>query len=83
MKFNIMKKLTLTMVVCITAIVGLSAQIGTGLLEPNKYLGKFKEKSISSLGFTGTLPTSYSLKKYTPYPKNQGNYGTCASWATA
>ena len=29
------------------------------------------------------LPKAYSLKKYCPIPKSQGQYGTCASWSTA
>jgi hypothetical protein len=31
----------------------------------------------------GKLPLSFSLKKYTPLPQNQGEYGTCVAWATA
>jgi len=30
-----------------------------------------------------TLPSSHSLKKWCPYPKDQGDYGTCTSWSTA
>jgi len=29
------------------------------------------------------MPTSYSLKQYCPYPRGQGNNGTCTAWATA
>jgi len=29
------------------------------------------------------LPRSISLKQYTPIPESQGEYGTCAGWATA
>ena len=28
-------------------------------------------------------PSAYSLKKWCPIPKDQGNYGTCTSWSTA
>ncbi len=59
------------------------AQLGTGLNPPSKSANKFKQKNSSSLGFSGTLPASYSMKSYTPYPKSQGSYSTCASWATA
>jgi hypothetical protein len=57
------------------------AQQGTGLLFKFGYQSKFKQTNNASLGFSGTLPKSYSLKAYTPYVKNQGNYGTCVSWA--
>ena len=30
-----------------------------------------------------TLPTAHSLKKWCPYPNDQGEYGTCTSWSTA
>lgn len=29
------------------------------------------------------IPTAYSLKQFAPTPKNQGEFGTCAAWATA
>lgn len=28
------------------------------------------------------LPRSYSLKKYTPYPKSQGSQGSCTGWSS-
>jgi len=28
------------------------------------------------------VPSSYSLKKYTPYPKSQGNQGSCTGWSS-
>lgn len=31
----------------------------------------------------GEVPASASLKKYSPYPGNQGQFGTCAAWSTA
>ncbi|MBQ3618800.1 MAG: DUF4384 domain-containing protein [Bacteroidales bacterium] len=31
----------------------------------------------------GALPSSYSLRKWCPYPGDQGDYGTCPSWSTA
>lgn len=30
-----------------------------------------------------TLPSNVSLERYCPTPKNQGQYGTCTSWAVA
>ncbi len=60
---------------------GIYAQVGTGLTFKFGYQSKLKKANTSSLGFSGILPTSYSLKKFTPYVKNQGDYGTCVSWA--
>lgn len=78
--FNIMKKAILTLTVALI-MIGLSAQ--TGLEFKFKYQSKNKKTNNSSLGFSGTLPKNVSLKSYTPYVKNQGNYGTCVSWAMA
>ncbi|MFI5137155.1 MAG: DUF4384 domain-containing protein [Sphingobacteriales bacterium] len=30
-----------------------------------------------------TMPASASIKKFAPYPKTQGQYGTCTAWASA
>jgi hypothetical protein len=30
-----------------------------------------------------SVPTTVSLKRFTPFPKTQGNFGTCAAWASA
>ena len=30
-----------------------------------------------------TLPAKASIKDYAPYPKSQGQYGTCTAWASA
>lgn len=37
----------------------------------------------NELGFSNTLPNSYSMRKYCPPIANQGNTGTCLGWATA
>src|SRR5271165_5647769 len=29
------------------------------------------------------LPASASIKSYAPYPKSQGQYGTCTAWSSA
>lgn len=57
------------------------AQLGTGLSFTFQHKSNLRKSNPSSLGFAGIPPSSYSLKAYTPYPKNQGNYSTCVSWA--
>lgn len=75
-----MKKAIFTFA-AVLLMVGISAQQGTGLQFKFGYQSKNKKTNTSSLGFSGTLPKVFSLKSYTPYVKNQGNYGTCVSWA--
>lgn len=77
-----MKKVTLTLAAAMITIA-LSAQWGTGMIYVKGASDKFKKTTPSTFGFSGTLPTSFSLKSYSPYPKNQGGYGTCASWASS
>lgn len=37
---------------------------------------------LNGLGFGEDVPSTYSLKMYTPYPGDQGDYGTCVGWAS-
>ena len=57
-------------------------QFGTGLLFDDVASSEFSYKKPDK-GYAGDLPSGFSLKAHTPYVKNQGNYGTCTSWATA
>lgn len=77
------KKLILAILGITIMTIGASAQSGTGLSFKFGYKSKHKKANVSALGFSGTLAKSYSLKSKTPYVKNQGNYGTCVSWAMA
>lgn len=56
--------------------LGLKEGIDSGYLEIDK-------KVLLSRGFYDDLPSSFSLKKYSPIPSNQGVYETCAGWAVA
>lgn len=42
-----------------------------------------QEKAVLVSRSYTNLPEHVSLKDYTPYPGNQGNYGTCTAWSTA
>lgn len=59
------------------------AQHGTGLINDPNQEGLFKEKDASTLGYGEKVPSSYSMKAYTPFVKSQGQYGTCTAWAAA
>jgi hypothetical protein len=51
----------------------------------------WNEKSYRSIPYKATLtkatyenlPSSFSLENFSPYPGDQGNYGTCVAYATA
>ncbi|MFN3940177.1 MAG: C1 family peptidase, partial [Chitinophagales bacterium] len=70
------------MAVCISAGTTYS-QYGTGVIPDPVAAKKFPVKIPVSKGYGSDLPSSFSLKAHTPYAKNQGNYGTCTSWAVA
>lgn len=39
--------------------------------------------NFERLGFADATATSISLRKYSPFPQSQGQYGTCVGWASA
>lgn len=41
------------------------------------------QKAPLTRSFYEGAPRSFSLKKFAPYPKSQGQYGTCTGWAVA
>lgn len=55
----------------------------TGMLMDDDEYEKIPEQPMLLTRDYVSLPSSYSLQKYCPTPKNQGNYGTCTSWASA
>ncbi len=75
-----MKKVIISLVIIFfTQLV--NAQVGMGDAINAISKAELKTKTASAFGFSGKMPSAYSLKSYTPYAKTQGNYGTCVSWA--
>lgn len=62
---------------------GFSQEFGSGLNFNDAEYKTVKKKAVLTRSLYSTVPTSYSLKKYTPIPKSQGQYGTCVGWSTA
>jgi hypothetical protein len=46
-------------------------------------LANTPQKMILSQRSFASMPSSFSLEKYSPTPGNQGKYGTCTAWANA
>ncbi|MBQ9538926.1 MAG: C39 family peptidase [Treponema sp.] len=55
----------------------------TGLeFDPDVYESLPRKARLVTRAYEN-LPTSVSLVSYTPYPGDQGQFGTCVSWATS
>jgi hypothetical protein len=55
----------------------------TGLIFNDTVYNQIPLQATLTRGLYDHLPAQASLKKYSPLPKNQGQYGTCVGWATA
>lgn len=51
--------------------------------EPDKFYETLPLKAPLTRSAYDIIPSSASIKQYAPEPKSQGQYGTCAAWATA
>ena len=78
-KLQIMKKLLFTLFTLSIVLV----QFGQGIKFDDNIYSKLEGWETNELGFSQTLPTSYSLRKYCPKPGNQGDAGSCVGWANA
>ena len=58
-------------------------QYGTGGTLSSGKSSQFSKPAFEGLGFSASLPSSSSLKKYAPMAKSQGVYPSCSGWATA
>lgn len=54
-----------------------------GLIMDDETYAQAPEQPMQLTRDYVSLPSNYSLQKYCPTPKSQGDYGTCTSWATA
>ncbi len=76
-----------TLVVCAVLCVALSGcaqkkQYATGLaFDEEKYAAVPCKARLVTRAYEN-LPESVSLIPYTPYPGDQGDYGTCVAWST-
>ncbi len=84
-----MKGTIILLALCVTSMMRLAAQtdtldFATGLLQDD---AAFKKEVEMTAEFSndgrraGDLPRWFSLRPYTPYPKNQGSINSCVGWA--
>ncbi len=79
-----MKKTFLLLFTVFVSIQFSSAQdYGTGLNFNDKKYEAVPKKAPLTRSLYTNIPAAYSLKKYTPTPKSQGQHGTCVGWSTA
>ncbi|HVS90695.1 MAG TPA: C1 family peptidase [Mucilaginibacter sp.] len=62
---------------------GFSQDHGRGMLFDDSTYELQPRKAQLTRSLLSALPSSVSLKMYTPYPKNQLQYSTCVAWASA
>ncbi len=79
-----MKKILLTIIIFYAGFLHTYAQeYGTGLnFNDKKYESVLKKAPLTRSLYTN-IPSKFSLKKYAPVPKSQGQHGTCVGWSTA
>jgi C1A family cysteine protease len=56
---------------------------GTGAILDEAIYSRVPQKAVQLSRLYENLPARVSLKSYSPYPGNQGVYGTCTAWASA
>ena len=80
---NTMKKIILTFNILLLSILS-NAQIHRfgDVYDPAEVARTPQQAELLTRDYTA-LPSSYSLRKWCPIPKSQGDYGTCTSWSTA
>ena len=63
--------------------VGLTQDYGTGLNFNDEKYKSVPKKAVLTRSLYSEIPKVYSLKKYAPTPKSQGQFGTCVGWSSA
>ncbi|MCR5613728.1 C1 family peptidase [Treponema sp.] len=61
---------------------GKNQKYATGLIEDKESYDKIPVKATLVTREYENLPEAVTLIQYTPVPQSQGQYGTCAAWAT-
>lgn len=51
--------------------------------EYDELYDQIPQKAVLTRSFSTDIPSTFSLKRYAPYPKSQGQFGTCTGWAVA
>ena len=75
-----MKKIV-QLVICLLVVSLTFAQQATGdNTSPEEFAAILKTADRGTRDLRN-LPSSFSLKKFSPIPQNQGNYGTCVAWS--
>ena len=82
-----MKKILLTVILLslgfATSLQSQQKRYFTGSLLNDSAYVQIPQKPVLLTRSYDVLPQSHSLRQYCPSTKDQGPYGTCASWATA
>ena len=69
--------------ICALDIFAQELEFGTGLLEDEQLYNSLPRVAQRLTRDFEYLPKCHSLMQFSPFPKSQGIYGTCSSWATA
>jgi len=56
---------------------------GKGLIFDDQSYQQIPLKATLTRSLYDDIPPRFSLKQYSPIPKNQGEYSTCTAWSTA
>jgi len=80
-KIILQKFLILPLLLCLMPLFGQNYGKGADL-DPVRYEQTDAKPVLHTRNYTA-LPSSVSLKKYSPIPESQGQYGTCVAWSTA
>lgn len=78
-----MKKILLLFSLLITSVFSNAQEYETGLLYSSEKSAEIPLRASALTRDLTLLPSSYSLKPYSPTPMNQGQYGTCVGWSSA
>lgn len=79
-----MKRLSILSFLLIISYWVSAQEYSTGMLfDDAKYEQAPEKPLLTTRSLGANVPQAASLKKYAPYPKSQGQTGTCVAWASA